>query len=105
MPALEPDKAAALDTVMRLYGHVLVAHTAKFYEEMDFKNASAERGEGYIAHLKKILLQLTSRNLNEDQVGIFDIYYFNFYYRPYVNLLYVMDCGHYFIETMSVLNN
>ena len=42
-----------VDSIMDLYGHVLVAHTAGFYEKMDFKNASAERGEGYLAYMKK----------------------------------------------------
>jgi len=57
----------AIDSVMRLYGHVLVAHTAGFYEVMDFKNASAERGEGFFAHVKRIFNHLTARDLSNDQ--------------------------------------
>jgi len=56
-----------IDSVMRLYGHVLMAHTAGFYEVMDFKNASAERGEGFFAHVKQIFKHLTARDLSNDQ--------------------------------------
>lgn len=55
------------DTVMKLYGHVLVSHTADFYELMDFKNASAERGEFFFAQGKKILKNMTSRDLTKEE--------------------------------------
>jgi len=55
-----------VDTVMNLYLHAIVFHFPNTYEQLDFKNMSTERGEGFFAHLSNILLQCTGRDLQSE---------------------------------------
>lgn len=52
---------------MDLYMHNVVSHAAEFYEKMDFRNASTERYEGFLAFVKRILKYSSNRNLGKAQ--------------------------------------
>jgi hypothetical protein len=57
-----------IDTLYDLYLHSLVAHVPDCFEVMDLHNLSTERGEGFFAFMKHVLLRLTGRDLRNDQV-------------------------------------
>ena len=54
-------------TLMDLYLHIIISHMGLFYEKMDFKNSSTERGESWLGWGKKILKLFTNKNLSGDQ--------------------------------------
>jgi len=54
-------------TIMNLYLHTIVTHLADFYQSMDFKNSSTERGEAFLASMKHIFLRFTSRDFTKAQ--------------------------------------
>ena len=59
---------ATIDTLYDLYLHSLVAHVPDCFEVMDLHNLSTERGEGFFAFMKHVLLRLTGRDLRNEQV-------------------------------------
>ena len=52
-----------IETIMNLYLHSIALHFPNVYEEIDFRNTSTERGEGFFAHLHTILLRCSGRDL------------------------------------------
>jgi hypothetical protein len=56
-----------VDTVMGLFLHSSIGHLGRFYESMDGKNVSTERGEGFNHFLKWILRHFSSHNLETVQ--------------------------------------
>jgi hypothetical protein len=52
---------------MNLYLHAVVSHLGDFYEVLDFKNTSTERGEAFLATMKHVVLRFTGRNFREAQ--------------------------------------
>lgn len=48
---------------MNLYLHNIITHVPSYFESSDFKNASVERFEAFLAIVKKILLHSTSRDV------------------------------------------
>eukprot|EP01089_Gocevia_fonbrunei_P000954 TRINITY_DN10919_c0_g2_i4.p1 TRINITY_DN10919_c0_g2~~TRINITY_DN10919_c0_g2_i4.p1 ORF type:complete len:223 (+),score=35.71 TRINITY_DN10919_c0_g2_i4:517-1185(+) len=61
------DKPLVLESIMDLYLHVIVMHMPDFYEKMDFKNVNTERAEGFLAKMKRILSDFTTRDFKSDQ--------------------------------------
>jgi hypothetical protein len=56
-----------IDSIMNLYLHAVVSHLGDFYEVLDFKNTSTERGEAFLATMKHVVLRFTGRNFREAQ--------------------------------------
>jgi hypothetical protein len=63
----EPETRVKRKSVMNLYLHAIVGHLADFYESLDFKNSSTERGEAFLASMKHIVLRFTGRDFTEPQ--------------------------------------
>lgn len=61
------EKQSTWVSVMDLYLHMIVAHMGLFFETMDIKNSSTERGESWLGWGKKILKMFTDRNLSNAQ--------------------------------------
>ena len=57
-----------IDSLYDLYLHSLIAHVPDCFEVMDLHNLSTERGEGFFAFMKHVLLRLTGRDLRNEQV-------------------------------------
>jgi hypothetical protein len=73
-PATQPIPVSSQDTarvkrksVMNLYLHAIVSHLADFYQVLDFKNCSTERGEAFLASMKHVVLRFTGRDFSEVQ--------------------------------------
>jgi hypothetical protein len=54
-------------TIISLYSHSNLAHLPDFYEKMDTKNVSTERGEGFNATMKWILRHFSNHDLTSPQ--------------------------------------
>jgi hypothetical protein len=52
-------------SIMNIYLHAIVSHFADFYEVLDFKNTSTERGEAFLASMKHVVLRFTGRDFTE----------------------------------------
>jgi len=59
--------AISVDTVMGLFLHSQIAHLGSFFEKMDLKNVSTERGEGFNHFLKWVLRHFSCHNLETPQ--------------------------------------
>jgi len=62
-PSLPSTSSPKVDTIMGLFLHTKVAHFGRFFEQMDFKNVSTERGEGFNHFVKWVLKRFSSKNL------------------------------------------
>lgn len=65
--ALPSSSSPTVDTVMGLFLHSKIAHLGTFFESMDLKNVSTERGEGFNYFLKWVLRHFSSHNLETVQ--------------------------------------
>jgi hypothetical protein len=59
------------DITIDLFFHMIIAHVARDFEEIDFRTTSTERGEGLWAVLKRILKRYTNRHMNEALTEVF----------------------------------
>lgn len=57
----------SVDTVMGLFRHSKIAHLGGFFEKMDLKTVSTERGEGFNHFVKWVLRHFSSHNLETPQ--------------------------------------
>lgn len=54
-----------------LYIHSILTHFASWYEVDDFRNASTEPGEGFLAKIKRIVLRYSSRRSEDALLQVF----------------------------------